>query len=141
MLVLYIYIYSIKTNGSKNLMYRQCTLLVISHYFEFISIKPHLVTNSGERLIVSNIVRKGSSFRERSNFPRIWIRDPRIRIWGLEIKHLIESKQLRVTRVFFLSLLSRNFDDRLKLNLSQVCYFMHMLRYTKWEYSIFDNYQ
>ena len=33
----------------------------------------------------------------------------------------------------FLSLLSRNFDDQLSLKFSQVCYFMHMLRYTKWE--------
>ena len=28
------------------------------------------------------------SFRERSNFPRIWFRDLGFRIWGLEINHL-----------------------------------------------------
>ena len=31
---------------------------------------------------------KWSTFRERHNFPRIWFRDLRFRIWGLEIKHL-----------------------------------------------------
>ena len=31
---------------------------------------------------------KWSSFRERSNFPQIWFRYLRLRIWGLEIKHL-----------------------------------------------------
>ena len=35
--------------------------------------------------------------------------------WGLEIKHL-ESTQLRVTRVFILSILSGNFDDQLSWN-------------------------
>ena len=28
------------------------------------------------------------SFRERSNFPRIWFQDLSIRLWGPEIKHL-----------------------------------------------------
>ena len=40
------------------------------------------------------------SFRERSNCPRVWYRDLRIRIWGLEIKHL-KAHLLRVTRCFF----------------------------------------
>ena len=31
---------------------------------------------------------KCHSFRERSNFPRIWFRDLRFRTWGLEIKHM-----------------------------------------------------
>ena len=31
---------------------------------------------------------KWHRFRERSNFPRIWFRDLKFRIWGLEIKHL-----------------------------------------------------
>ena len=39
--------------------------------------------------------------------------------------------QLRVTRVFFLSLLSRNFDDQLGLIFHS--YFMHLLRDTKCE--------
>ena len=44
----------------------------------------------------------------------------------LEIEGSKPSTQLRVTRLFFLSLLPRNFDDRLS----------SILRYTKWE----DNY-
>ena len=51
----------------------------------------------------------------RSNFLRIWFSDLRFRTWGLEINHL-KRTQLRVTRVFFLSLLSRKFDDRLSSN-------------------------
>ena len=38
-----------------------------------------------------------------------------------------------MTRVFLLSLLSHNFDDRLSSNFPHVCYFMHMFRYTNWE--------
>ena len=47
-----------------------------------------------------------------------------------------ESTQIRPTRVFFLflSYFSRNSDDQIDLKCSQVCYFMLMLGYTKWEY-------
>ena len=43
-----------------------------------------------------------------------------------------ESTQLHVTiRVIFLPLLSRNYDGQFDFKFSQVCYLMHMLRYTK----------
>ena len=58
---------------------------------------------------------KRRSFRKRSNFPRIWFRDLRIRFWGSR-NQASESTKLRVTRVFFLSLLSHNFDDQLSSN-------------------------
>ena len=49
---------------------------------------------------------KWHSFRERSNFP--WI-------WGLEIKHQ-KAHNFVWQGCFFLSLISRNFDDRLSSN-------------------------
>ena len=64
----------------------------------------------------------------------VWFRDLRIRFWGLEIKHL-KSTQLRVTRVFFLSLLSRNFDDQLSSNYHRLLFYAYMSRL------VFDNYQ
>ena len=54
-------------------------------------------------------------YRERSNFPRIWFRDLRIRFWGLEIKHL-KAHNFLWQGCFFLPLLSRNFDDQLSSN-------------------------
>ena len=59
---------------------------------------------------------KWSILRERINFQRVWFWDLRFRIWGLEIKHL-KAHYFDVTRAyFFLSLLSRNFDDRWSSN-------------------------
>ena len=55
------------------------------------------------------------SFRERSNFPQIWFRDLRFRTWGLEINHL-NAHNFVCHGYFFLSLLSRKFDDRLSSN-------------------------
>ena len=72
---------------------------------------------------------KCHSFRERSNFPRIWFRDLRFRTWGLEINHL----NARLTRVFFLSLLSRKFDDRLSSNFHMFVILCIMLRYANCE--------
>ena len=54
---------------------------------------------------------KWCSFREESNFPRVWFRDLRIRFWGPEIKHLKGHNIL-----FFLTLLSNNFEDQLSSN-------------------------
>ena len=59
------------------------------------------------------------SFRERRNFPRIWIRYLRFRIWGLQIKHLKVHNlcDKGATRFFFfLSLIYCNFDDQLSSN-------------------------
>ena len=53
-----------------------------------------------------------SSFRD--NFPRILFRDLRFRIWGLEIKPL--KAHNFVWQGFFLSFLSRNFDDQFSSN-------------------------
>ena len=58
---------------------------------------------------------KCHSFRERSNFQRIWFWDLRFRTWGLEIKHL-NAHNFVWQWCFFLSLLSRKFDDRLSWN-------------------------
>ena len=52
-----------------------------------------------------------------------------------------ESTQLRVNRFFFLSSLSRNFDDQLSSNFSQVCYFIHMLTLHQLRRLVFDNNQ
>jgi len=76
------------------------------------------VTSNGERLMVKNIVRNGSlchSFRERSYFPRIWFWDFKFRTGGLEINHL-NAHRTSWQACFFLSLLSRDFDDRLSSN-------------------------
>ena len=45
-------------------------------------------------------------------FSRIWFRDRKFRIWGLEIKHL-KAHNFVWQGCFFLLLLSRNFGDRL----------------------------
>ena len=58
---------------------------------------------------------KWHSFRERSNFPRIWFRDLKLRIWGLEINHL-NAHNFVWQGCFLVSLLSRKFDDRLSSN-------------------------
>ena len=71
------------------------------------------------------------SFRETIKSPRIWFRDLRIGTRGLEMYHL-NAHNFVVTRVFFLSLSPRNFDDQIELKKSPVCYFW-MLRYPKWE--------
>ena len=77
------------------------------------------MTSNRERLMVLNTVRtaplKCHSFRERSNFPRIWFRDLRFRTRGLEINRL-NAHNFVWQGLFFLSLLSRNFNDRLSLN-------------------------
>ena len=39
-----------------------------------------------------------------------------------------------IVQLWPLSLLSCNFDDHVELKFSQVCYYMQMLRYTKWEH-------
>ena len=44
-----------------------------------------------------------------------------------------QATKLCASRVFFLSLLSRNFDDQLSSNFHRFLYFIHMLRYTKQE--------
>ena len=69
------------------------------------------------------------TFRERSNFPRIWFWDLRFRIWGLQIKH---KHKLRVTRVFFFHYYLE-LRQPIEVKFSQVCYFMHRLTNTKWE--------
>ena len=73
---------------------------------------------------------KWRSFRERSKFPRIWFRDLKFRINLRSRNQASESTQLFVTRVFFFSLISRNYDNRFS---SKVCCIMLCLRYTKWE--------
>ena len=82
-----------------------------------VSIQPYFVTSIkwGEVVTVQHCDKRlplmWHSFRERSNFPRIWFRDPRIGFWGLEIKHL-KAHNFVWQRCFFLSL-SCNFDDQL----------------------------
>ena len=58
----------------------------------------------------SNVV-----FRERSYFPLIWFKDLRLRIWDPEIKYP-KAHNFVWQGLFFLSLLSRNFDDQLSSN-------------------------
>ena len=76
---------------------------------------------------------KWRTFRERSNFPRIWFRDlridfevPKSSIW----KHTT-SCDMNVFSFIIISQLRRPIEFKL----SQVCYFMHtcMLRYNKCE--------
>ena len=78
--------------------------------------------------------------KKKSNFPRIWFRDLRFRIWGLEIKHR-KRTQLPVTRMFFLSLLSRNFDDQSSSNfhrfvISCICWDTPSLNLCLWQLPI-----
>ena len=73
---------------------------------------------------------KCHSFRERSNFPRIRFQDLRFRTWGLEINHLNAHKF--VWQVFFSVIIISQLRRPIELKFSQVCCFMHLLRYTKW---------
>ena len=88
---------------------------------------------------------KRRSFRERSNFRRIWFRDLRFRIWGLEIKHM--KAHNFVWQVFCLfSLLSRNFDDRLSLNFHKfvilcICWYTPSEKTGLWQVSSVFNRQ
>ena len=82
---------------------------------------------------------KWRSFRERSNFPRIWFRDLRFTIWGLEIKRLKAHNFVwpwcdkGVFSFINISQLRRPSE----LKYSQICYFM--LRYTNCEdYSLWQ---
>ena len=111
-----------------------------------IIIKPFLTTSNGERLI-GNIKKSSSlwrSFRERSNFPRIWFRDLGFRSWGLEIKHLKAHNFVWPwcdKGVFFLSLMSRNFDDRLSSNfhrfvISCICWDTSTVKTGLWQLPI-----
>ena len=61
---------------------------------------------------------KWHNFRERSNFHRIWFRDLKFRVWGLEIKHLKAHNFVWpwCHKSVFFPLISRNFDDRLNSN-------------------------
>ena len=83
---------------------------------------------------------KCHSFRERSNFPRIWFRDLRFRTWGLEINHL-NAHNFMWQGCFFLSLLSRNFDDRLSSNFHRfvilcICWDTQTVKASLWQLSI-----
>ena len=97
-------------------------ILLISLWFKFrtikgtigncsqiiVNVKMHLVTSNGELLIVENIVRNDSlwrqSFWERGNFKRE------------AFYHASESTPFCTGMVFFLSLFSRNFNDQLSQN-------------------------
>ena len=95
----------------------------------------YLVTSNGRGWRVTNYEKrlplKWRSFRERG-FPRIWCRDLRIGFWGLEIKHLKAHTFVRQGCVFCFIIISQ-LRRPIELKFSQVCLFMHMLRYTKWQ--------
>ena len=71
---------------------------------------------------------KWCSFWERSNFPRIRFRDLKFRVWGLEIKH--QKAQTSCDKGVFSFIIISQLLRPIELKFSQVCYFMHMLRYT-----------
>ena len=75
---------------------------------------------------------KWSGFRERSNFPWIWFRNLRIRIWGLGIKHLKAHSFVWQWCVFSFIIISQLWWPT-ELKFPQVYYCMHMSRYSKWE--------
>ena len=83
-----------------------------------IGIKHFLVPCKGEKEVdgikrcEKRLPLKCHSYQERSIFPRIWFRDLTFRTGGLEINHL-NAHNFVWQGLFFLSLLSRNFDDRL----------------------------
>ena len=66
---------------------------------------------------------------EKSNFPRILFRHLRFRTWCLEIKHLKAHNSAWQGCFSFIIILQLR--PPIELNFSQVCYCMHMLRYTK----------
>ena len=72
------------------------------------------------------------SFRERNNFPRIWFRDLRFRIWGLKIKHL-KAHSFVWQGVFSFIIISQPRRPIIELKFLQVCHFTRILRYTKWK--------
>ena len=74
---------------------------------------------------------KWRSFRERCNFLKIWFWDLRFRIWGLKIKHL-KAHNFGWQGIFSFIIISQ-LCRPIEIKYSQVCYFMHMLRYTEWE--------
>ena len=81
------------------------------------------------------------SFRTRSNFPLNLISDLKNRFWGLEIKHLKQSKQPRMTRVFFLPLLSRNFEDDQEFHIFTGLLFCAYVEIHQVRRLVFNNYQ
>ena len=102
-----------------------------------ISIEPFSVTSNGEEVdglkhYEKRLPLKCHSFRERSNFPRIWFQDLRFRTWGLKINHL-NAHNFVWQGCFFLSLLSRKFNDRLSSNFHRFIILCIMLRYTNCE--------
>ena len=78
---------------------------------------------------------KWSSFRERRHFSRIWFWDLRFRIWGLKIKHLKAHNFVWpwCDKGVFSFINIPQLQRPIELKFSQVCYFMHMLRYTNCE--------
>ena len=60
----------------------------------------------------------------------IWFQDLWIRFWGLEIKHLKAHNFVWQVCSFIIILQLR---PPIELKFSQVCYFIHVLSYTKWE--------
>ena len=101
-----------------SIWHRVCTHVFVfkgsGHYWQLlkilIGIKPYLVTSNEKQLPL-----KCQNFRERRTFPRIWFRDLRFRTWGLEINHQ-NAHNFVWQGCFFLSLLSRKFDDRSSSN-------------------------
>ena len=63
------------------------------------------------------------------------------RLLARSLLFLSESTQIHPTMVFFLSLFSRNFDDRLSPNFDRLVIFMHMMGIHQMRRLVFDNYQ
>ena len=86
---------------------------------------------------------KCHSFRKRSNFPRIWFRDLRFGTWGLEINHLtcLKAHTFVWQGRFFLSFISRKFDDRLSSNFHRfvilcICWDTPTMKASLWQLPI-----
>ena len=62
----------------------------------------------------------------------LWSRDLRIRFRGLKIKHL-KAHNFAWQLCFFFFIIISQLRRSIELKFLQVCYIMHMLRYTKWE--------
>ena len=110
--------------------------------------KPDLVTSNGERLIIQNIVRNGSLwssvvFEKEVIFHEFDLEtsDSEFEVSKSSIWKRATLCDHGATRVFFLSLISCNFDDRLSSNFHRfvilcICWDTPTLKTSLWQLAI-----
>ena len=114
---------------SKRNLYARCILLHLYFMWEKISWAGNYSRNPC------------SCFKGTGNRLSLSKTSLRIRFWRLEIMHLkAHNLFVRQGCFFFHYYLATSTTNLIEFKFPQACYFMHMLRYTKWGL-VFDNYQ